>query len=254
VNTQPLSNLRVLVTRPHHQARGFIDNIASLGGLVFHLPTIEIVYRSHKLPLPDADLIVFTSVNAVIGAKLNGATFKTHKTQLIAAIGTATKSALHDAGFNNIVSPKTNGNSESLLALLEAHIFPSMKITIVRGDSGRDVLRDSLLQLGAQVNYEEVYQRKLPALSSVDIPPAQLWQQASPDIVSVSSDLGLVNLIAMLPVNFHQQLFAKPLIVNSERCMQKALTEGFTAEILVADPPGDRGQVDQLTRYAQSKS
>ena len=242
----------MLVTRPQHQAQSFIDEIKRLGGTTFHLPTIEIAYCTNTPELTDADLIIFTSVNAVIGAQLHKANFLAGSpSPLIASIGTATTGALHKAGVCDVIAPAQNANSESLLNLLEAHIFQNMKIVIIRGDSGRDALRDSLTELKTQVRYEQVYQRKLPKITAESA--ADLWQRANPHIVSISSDLGLVNLISLLPSEFHKQLFSCPLVVNSMRCEKKAHNAGFTAHIGVAFPPGDAGQISQLCKFAQLK-
>jgi len=240
------------VTRPVGQAQSFITEIEHLGGQPFHLPTIEIVYTRCIPLLGDPDLIVFTSVNSVIGAQLDKAALKHKKNQqpLIAAIGTATANALHDAGVHSILSPAQNGNSETLLNLLNPHIKVGMKVTIVRGDSGRDQLRDGLQNLGARVRYEQAYERKLPETTDQEYQ----WKQANPDIVSISSDLGLVNLMKLLPGYCHQKLLSTPLVVNSKRCMMKANAAGFTADMLVADPPGDRGQISKLQEYSQYRT
>ena len=253
VNTQSLSKLRVLVTRPQHQAQRFIDEIERLGGTAFHLPTIEIAFSESTPELINADLIIFTSVNAVIGAKLERSNLDMTNSRLFAAIGTATANALLEAGIKKVLSPSRNGNSEALLTLLGPYIFPRMKIIIVRGDSGRDTLRDGLRNLNAQVRYEQVYQRKLPNRSIAAESASVLWQRANPHIISISSDLGLANLISLLPAQFHRQLFSCPMVVNSKRCERKARSAGFTAEIAVADPPGNAGQIDQLAKYAQTK-
>lgn len=253
MSTQSLSGLRVLVTRPQHQAQHFIDEIERLGGTAFLLSTIEIAFSTSEPKLTNADLIIFTSVNAVTGAQLDKTDNLDNEANspLIAAIGTATANALLEAGIKKVLSPTRNGNSEALLNLLGPYIFPRMKIVIVRGDSGRDTLRDGLRNLDAQVHYEQVYQRKLPNRPVAAESTSDLWQRASPHIISISSDLGLANLISLLPTHLHSQLFLVPLVVNSKRCERKARCAGFTAEIAVADPPGNAGQVNQLVRFAK---
>lgn len=240
----PLSGVRILVTRPLTQAQRFIDTLQQLGGQPFHLPTIEIVYQTQKTQFNHADLIIFTSVNAVVGSQIKITDYKKEGRSLpmIAAIGTTTAVALKKAGFHSILSPEQNGNSETLLKLLAPHIEDAMKVIIVRGDTGRDVLRQGLRKLRAQVCYQQVYERRLPCLSN----PEEMWRKARVDVVSVSSDLGLTNLITLLPAPLHQSLFSTPLVVNSERCMNTARDVGFCAAIAVATPPGDRGQIEKL--------
>lgn len=245
-----LHNLRVLVTRPAHQADGFIEAIEAMGGTAVHLPTIEIVFTRRKPIAIDAELAVFTSVNAVHGAlsKSTPAT-DTDPSPLIAAIGNATEQALRQYGIDRIIAPTNNANSETLLQILKPYLKPDMKVAIVRGDSGRDVLYAALQSLGAQVHYEAVYERKRPAISHTEA--HTLWRQQQPDLISVSSDLGLDNLIAMLPVDLHQTLFNCPLVVNSDRCAKRARNYGFKSTA-VATPPGDQGQIRQLAALATS--
>ena len=254
--TQALSNLRVLVTRPQHQAQSFITDIEYLGGQAFHLPTIEIVYSNRVPDLTDSDLIIFTSINSVVGAKMQNMALdkKVFNNTLVAAIGTATARALREAGLKNVLSPVQNGNSETLLKILQPHVVADMNVTIVRGDSGRNTLRDRLNDLGANVRYAQTYERKLPDTRGKSEKPGDLWRQANPHIVSISSDLGLANLITLLPARDHLQLLSKPLVVNSARCMKKARAAGFREKIVVADPPGNCGQLKQLREYAQSRN
>jgi uroporphyrinogen-III synthase len=245
-----LHNLRVLVTRPAHQAEAFIRAIESMGGTAVHLPTIEIVFTRQTPIVINAELAVFTSVNAVHGALANSTpAADVYPPPLIAAIGTATEQALRQYGFDQIIAPTRNANSETLLQILKPYVKPDIKVAIIRGDSGRDLLYDKLHSLGAQVHYEAVYERKRPVISHTEA--RTLWHQQRPGLISVSSDLGLDNLIAMLPSDLYQALFSCPLVVNSERCAKRARTYGFNTTA-VAAPPGDQGQIRQLAALATS--
>lgn len=257
VDTRPLANLSVLVTRPQHQAQSFIAKIQELGGKPCHLPTIEIIYgKGNPVTWSDADLFIFTSANAVTGA-LHALSPVSHNNSEsnrphIAAIGQATAHALAEAGIKNVICPRQNGNSEALLQLLESAVTPGTKVIIVRGDSGRDALKIGLTKLGAHVQYQQVYERTLPDFSDAQATPGLLWQKCRAHIICISSDLGLENLIRLLPDNLHKQLFSTPLIVNSARCRNTARACGFSAAIGIASPPGDQGQIEQLTVFART--
>lgn len=264
-----LAGVRVLVTRPTHQSQLFIDLIKLHGGVPFPLPTISIEFEKKPLLLDgDTGMVIFTSVNAVIGANLAGHQLTDYKNSdradslnrtnpavdpakpKIAAIGNATSQALRERGIRTILTPENKADSESLLEILKPQIQPGMKVVIVRGDSGRDFLRDSLLTIGACVQYVQVYRRNLPAMSRHEV--AKVWHTANPDIVSISSDLGLANLITLLPDSLQQKLQVKPLVVNSNRCLHKARESGFSAAIKVASPAGDHGQIEQLIKLANT--
>jgi len=79
-----------------------------------------------------------------------------------------------------------------------------------------------------------------------------LLKHGLPDITSVTSDLGLHNLLAIIPNEFKAELFTKPLVVNSERCAKFARDQGFTADVLVADPPGNESQVKLIARLVEA--
>ena len=256
-NAKPLADLNVLVTRPQQQAQGFIARIAELGGKPCHLPTIEIRYNSdNPVKWSEADLFIFTSVNSVKGGlaqlPLSPGNMPQGTLPRIAAIGQSTAKALAKAGMQNVICPEQNGNSEVLLKMLTPNIAAGTRVIIVRGDSGRDTLRKGLSELGANVSYQQVYERRLPDASTISPGAGALWLQCPPDIVSISSDLGLENLVALLPADLHEQLLRTPLIVNSARCRDKARGDGFSAYIRVAHPPGDQGQIDGLIEFARS--
>ena len=146
------------------------------------------------------------------------------------------------------MSPETGASSEALLEVIGD--VKNLAVTIVRGDTGRDALRAALTKRGATVRYLSVYQRKLPTYTKTEI--QTLLKHGLPDVTSVTSDLGLHNLLAIIPNEFKAELFTKPLVVNSERCAKLARDLGFTADVLVADSPGNESQVKLITKLVGS--
>ena len=238
----------VLITRPAHQSSALVKLLKDTGISSVCLPTIEIDYLEADLKdTLQSDLIIFTSVNAVTGAH-KSETLPFNSRAKIASIGKATTTALERLNCRVDVAPKTSASSEALLEVIGN--VKNMQVTIVRGDTGRDALRTALTRRGATVRYQSVYQRKLPSYTKTDI--QTLLVQGLPDIISITSDLGLNNLLTIIPDDFKAKLFTKPLVVNSERCAKFARDKGFTTDVLVADPPGNESQVKLIAKLAAS--
>lgn len=236
----------VLVTRPVHQSAGFVSLLESENLRVVQLPSIEIEFTPVDLTESlHSDLIIFTSVNSATGAYRSLQQFHNAQwssTAKIAAIGHVTAHSLKAFNISVDVVPDKGASTEALLEVIGD--VSNRSVTIFRGDSGREALYNTLTTRGAIVRYQSVYKRSTP-----DYPKARLdalLQQGLPDIISVTSDLGLTNLLSILPPDLIPSLLDKPLVVNSTRCAQLAKSHGFVAEIKVADPAGDTAQLSQI--------
>ncbi|MEM1263084.1 MAG: uroporphyrinogen-III C-methyltransferase [Pseudomonadota bacterium] len=157
---------RVLNTRPVGQTETLDAALADAGFAVDHLPALAIepidaaaITSAYTAELP-ADFAVFVSRNAVDHG-FGALAFDTTKTRIV-AIGAATADALTAAGVGDvIVNPGVR--SEDLLTLdAWQGDLSGQRIVIVRGDDGREVLRDTLLERGASVDVVDVYKRVLP--------------------------------------------------------------------------------------------
>ncbi len=234
----------VIVTRPAHQSKPFIDQLKKCGANVVALPTIDIRFRdsalsnSEQQQLDHSSLWIFTSANAVAGAAGLGVFDKSH-TAVIACIGQATATALHGHGVTADLVPGQNTNSEGLLSLLEKQVDLNC-VVILRGGEGRDKLRQELSDSGRKVYLIDVYERREPALPATTVRQSL---NSLPCTISVTSNQGLLNLLALIPADHHEALFQCGLVVNSQRCESLARELGFRQRIAVADPPGDHGQL-----------
>lgn len=245
-NDKPTS---VLVTRPTHQSENFSRQLADHEFKVIQLPSIEIKYESANLTETlQSDLIIFTSANAVAGANKILPLPWSSKAR-IAAIGGATAQSLQQLNCKVDIPPPTLSSTEALLDVIGS--VANLTVTIIRGNSGRELLYNTLIQRGARARYQSVYQRKLPVYSQFHI--KTLFEDGLPNIITVTSDLGLTNLLSLIPQQLSRSLFSTPLVVNSKRCAQLAVDKGFHAEIRVADPPGDDSQLKQVLALRRSQ-
>ena len=163
----------------------------------------------------------------------------------IAAVGQGTVRELKARGFEPTIAPQDQFNSESLLALAAMKEVQDKRVMILRGNGGREVLRDTLLARGAQAEYVEVYKRQCPD-PTMDI-GAALRDQGI-DIIVLSSGEGARNLVKMTPVTDHALLFSLPLIVISPRIADICRKLGFSGDITVSRNASDEAVLDVLQK------
>jgi len=248
LNSSDVQGLNVLITRPAHQSHAFIQTLSDLGASVSHLPTIEIEYLHPDITSAlKSDMLIFTSINAVQAAVAAHPIPWNYRGK-IAAVGPATAKELESHNIQIDIQPSNGAGSEALLEEMDNLKIENLKITIVRGDTGRDKLNQALTLCQAKVSYLAVYRRAKPEYSE-----SHLYKKlVKPDIVTVTSDLGLQNLIELTPADLKPTLFAAHLITNSDRCSTLAKSLGFHARVLTANPPGDDGQLAQIRRCAKA--
>jgi len=124
-------------------------------------------------------------------------------------------------------------------------------ILIFRGNSGRELLRNSLLERGAQVDYIECYQRAIPETDTRALYTA--WEQMQHGTVPivVTSNQGLQNLVSMIDTEHQPALFASPLMVISERTASLSAKLGFAQTPVVATAANDDAILVALKTWAK---
>ena len=247
-----LSGITVWVTRPVHQAGDLCRMIEQRKGVALPLPTLVIrpfgeAARApeNRLLLAQADIVVFISKNAVIHALEQFPHIAdTVRDKTVLAVGQATARCLEAAGFGK-VGRAGAGGTEALLRLPELNEtgIRGKRVVIIRGQGGREALRDGLLARGAVVDYLEVYRRDKPDMSQAEM--AEFWHDQRPDAVIITSLAGLDNLVELTPAAENSRLLGTHIVVMSERIRQHAMESGFM-RIAVATDNTDAGLVDAL--------
>lgn len=250
-----LHGLRVLVTRPAGQAERLCRLINAAGGEAFCLPAIDILdpvdsyhLESVVAALANYDLAVFISVNAVT----RGLDFITAHGEWpahvrIATVGVRTAVALEPYGLTADLVPEHNFSSEGLLALDELQDMRARRVVIFRGNGGREVLRDTLVERGAEVDYVEVYRRACPLVDPQEIMP--YWQPGILDVITSTSNETLQNLFDMAGVEGQPRLREIPLLVVGERQAVLAQQLGFARQPILAEHASDEAIVAALNEY-----
>lgn len=250
--TRILRGLNIVVTRPEHQAGTLCQLIEAKGGSVIRFPVISIADIENQTLLHSAiaridasDILIFVSTNAVSwGLKAILAQGQWPKDIKVAAVGKGTAEALAQQGISVDILPENKFNSEALLNTAELQSVQDKRIAIVRGEGGRELLANALRERGADVDYVECYRRLKP---NTDVSVlSQAWENDKLDLIIVTSNAGLENLVSIVGEPYKQSLIKTPLIVISERMVEKATLLGFKITPVVADQASDQSLLDAV--------
>lgn len=248
----PLQGLRVLVTRPAHQAGRFSELVTAAGALpqLFPVMAIETVRTAPDslLQIKQAayDWVIFISANAVESGLKLLSDYPCLEKIKIGAIGKQTAAVLSKYGLTQVIAPETGFTSEDFLALTALQDLHNQHILIVRGDAGREVLADTLKQRGAKVVYAKVYQR-CSIGSGAKL--KQVHAEQPLDIICITSTEILQNLLQLLGTE--TWIYQLPLVVGSERIAAYAQQLGFNNRIIVATSPADDAMLAALIEWRQ---
>jgi len=235
--------LKVLITRPEVKAQQLASllneqGIANTSQALFDYQP----YASAKeisTALKSADILIFVSVAAVEFAHTTSAlhfhsiesnSLENNSSQIIFAVGNATKQALKAIGVTQVLSPPSKQeHSEGLLKLAELADVNDKKVVIFRGNGGREHIANCLRQRGAKVCYLESYQRVWRTLPK-NI--AEQWQEQQINCIVVTSNdilLALLKYLASATDNTDNYWKTQCLwVVVSERIEQNAKALGLT--------------------------
>lgn len=245
----PLTDLTVLVTRPAAQCAVLCEEIVRQGGNAIPLPAVEIEPLAVQtiVTSADYDLIVFVSVNAVEhGARhiSKGASTR------IAAIGRATAAALAAAELAADIVPEAGFTSEALLAHPQLQLTGGARVLIVRGEGGRELLKETFTTHGMSVETREVYRRVRPAVDAARLAEVETrWSEDGIDVVTATSIETLQNLQAMLTDRGRQLLSSATLLVPSRRIVAAAVGAGLHGDAIVAAGADDAAMIGALAQW-----
>jgi uroporphyrinogen-III synthase len=238
-----LKGIGILVTRPREQSGELIKALSDAGGSVFQLPVIEIIPNNPDAVISTArtlstpDIVIFVSQNAVLygAAAIRQIASATTK---IAAIGGTTRLALSEAGFEIHICPTGRFDSEHLLGQTDLQDVVDKQVLIVRGNTGRELLADTLGRRGAIVNYLATYQRKTATVDPHKLDELGVeWRNGAINIVIVMSVDSLTSLLTILPPDSHKLMRNTRLVTPSKRVIQTAAESLPGIRTVLADGP-----------------
>jgi uroporphyrinogen-III synthase len=163
------TKLNVLITRPEEKGAKLTQQLNSIGinsicqSFFDYQPYTHGQQIRQTFKKSPPDIIIFVSVAAVIFANQalsikEWPTRSNSQPSQFFAVGHATKKALNACSIKDVICPKDQ-SSEGLLALFDLNEVQHKNVLIVRGDGGREYLKEILSERGATVSYLESYQR-----------------------------------------------------------------------------------------------
>lgn len=254
---KPLSGVRVLVTRPQHQAEHFCRLVEAAGGQVIRFPVLEIrdaddmskvVEVSQRLA--HYDIAIFVSPNAVNKSipLLTRAQPLPARLQL-AAIGRFTAAAMAEFGYPAHIFPEHKFNSEGLLELPEMQAVEGKRIVILRGNDGRELLADALRERGANVEYVAVYQRLKPKADAARL--TRLMSHGEINLIAITSSQSVRNLFDMAGERERRLLSRAMFLLGSRRIEDTAKAFDDSLQTIVANDPGDEAMLAAALDWSQ---
>ncbi|MBI4734318.1 MAG: uroporphyrinogen-III C-methyltransferase [Rubrobacteridae bacterium] len=173
---KPLFGKRVLVTRTKEQAKAFSELLIDNGAQPIEMPAIDIIDPDSYENIDNAferleggkgyDWVIFTSANGVKyfikRMKALNKDIRILAGAKIAAIGPATARAVKNLLINVDLTPK-EFVAESLIAEFEKTGVNGKSFLIPRALVARNILPDTLREMGAEVDVAETYQTVLGA-------------------------------------------------------------------------------------------
>ena len=251
-----LDGINILVTRPIHQSTFLAEGIRAMGGNPILLPVLEITDVKDLNPLIDLisrldefDWAIFVSPNAVNKAmQLIGKQRILPPYIRFAAVGKGSADALKHYGVNEVLVPVEHFDSEALLQQEQLQDMAGKRVVIFRGNGGRELLGDTLIQRGASLEYAECYQRRKPDIDTTSLLSA--WMQGEIHAVIITSSEGLHNLFDIIGKLGQQLLKSTPVFTVHERIARTAKKLGLR-KIVKSTSTGDEGLLECLQAYFQ---
>lgn len=238
MRTESLNGLQVLITRPCPLGNDIAEAIEEHGGIAVKFPVIEISAPDSFVAL-DAllhgiqgfDLLVFVSAATIEGfaTGMERQNIILPKALKIAAMGPKTARLGRDKGLNIDFVPESSLDSEGLLvSLLDRERGMDLKNTrtaILRGQSGRDLLKTELEKRGSDVTFVPCYTRRITSRSIQPI--VDIWSAGKIDVVLITSVSILDGLVELLGPQNIALLLDSPVITISERIRDQCIRRGI---------------------------
>ena len=240
-DNRPLFGKRVLVTRSRTQSADLVDLLERAGAEPVEVPTIEIQpvedfckVDSILANIGGFDWVIFTSTNSVeqLFARVDalGRDARLFHASRVAAIGTATASALNERGIvADLISRESV--SQSLIDDLAEQGVAGQRILLPGAKVRPDRLRLGLERLGAVVREVTLYRTVPPSDAGARLGDAL---ESGVDVVTFTSSSTVTNLMALLDCDA-DRLEEVGIACIGPVTAETARKEGLNVDILAED-------------------
>jgi uroporphyrinogen-III synthase len=246
----PLAGVGVIVTRPQRQAAGLAQKLAAVNATPLIWPAIVILPPADDAPLRHAhatlasyDIAIFVSANAVEYGVPDPRRWPA--SLRVFAPGPGTAEALAVVGIAGARIPASTFDTEGLLALPELQDVAGRGVLIFRGQGGRELLGETLMERGARVDYVSCYRRSKPQASAQGLVEALADGRAH--ALTLTSAEGADNLLTAIGANGAALLARIPAFVPHPHIADHVRAAGLRA--VVTTPGGDAGLIAGLLEW-----
>ncbi|NDV11232.1 uroporphyrinogen-III synthase [Crenobacter caeni] len=241
-----MSGPLVLLTRPAAQCAALAARVAAAGYTPRPFAPLALApdpAALARLPgqLADADWLIPVSPGAV-DILFSVPDLTLPATLRLACVGRGSAARLATLAGRPVLHPATGSDSEALLALPELQALAGERVLIVRGDTGRALMADTLAARGAQVAFAALYRR-------VPVDPG--WAALGPDqavsaLVVTASEIATA-LFASAPPARRDWLTRQRFVALHPRVAECLYALG-AHRVSVATRADDAALVDALSR------
>lgn len=207
LSQRPLFGKRILVTRARSQASKLTAKLENLGAEVFEAPAISMADPADNYAaldqaidhLQDYQWLIFTSANGV--GRFFARLFQADKDvralgyAKIAAIGSATAEKLKQYGIVADVIPGEY-RAEGIIEALKGKLPPHAKVLIPRAEEAREILPETLREMGAEVDVAAAYRTVCGQVDGKAL--AAEIQDGQFDMVTFTSSSTVKNLVEII--------------------------------------------------------
>ena len=245
---------KVLVTRPAGQAQTICERLRDAGFHPVHQPMLKILgcaepaaeQRQRVMELDQYQWVIFVSGNAV---KFGMNWIEQFWPQLPVGInwytvGSGSAEALSAYGL--AVNSPQRMDSEGLLAEPALQSLNGEKVLIVKGEGGRNLLRQLLRERGAKVDLLTVYRRLPPDLAPQQL--KDLFEQHNFAALLISSGEGLTNMLSLLGEQAVAIVADSRVVVPGQRVAELAAETGLR-RITVSENATDEAMLRVLQEH-----
>ena len=233
----------VVLTRAESDAKRQLDLLSKRGFTATALPLLAIepviVAPAVTAELEQADVVIFTSANAVTHGLSHVMSACCSASTRVLAVGRKTRELLINEGIN-AESPDRE-DSEGLLELLASTGVDSPRlpnrIALIKGEGGRDLISSVLSEQGLSVVEVNCYRRIWPSVArrtltdALDSPEPRYIHVASGETLS-----RLEELCVLYGVSVHEK---HTVILPSDRVENQARELGWQSRIVAVGASDD---------------
>ena len=236
----PLFGKSIVVTRKGDQAEGMIERLGELGAEPVFFPVIETVAPEDWATLDEAlnnisryDGLIFTSVNGVRfffqRLKETQQDIRNLKNLRVYTIGPKTAEAVRDLGICVDVVPE-DFVAESLIESIGKEKITGQRFLIPRATIAREILPETLRDMGAQVDIAPAYQTVLPKPKSDAF--SKRLQSGDIDVLTFTSSSTVKNFLELTGKSLFEKVKKTRIACIGPITAETAKNAGLNVDIL----------------------